>query len=658
MTTPTLGRWQWPKISDTATSLPELIRALNSRLTQFVMWMTTGPYYGLDTGETAALVVNYRYPPLNVKRYGAKGDGSDATVAFQSLFTVLTARGGGKGFVPAGSYGHILTLTPPANVELEGEGVASLITSATIGVIGLHLNAVSNVHIRRLKITSTTAATADRGDGVRATDATDCTIEDVETSGCMIGIRLTGTGLTARVHLIRPHTHHSIESGILENKCFDCTSFSPTTHHNGTTSLHHGFYMSDASSRRIRLIDILTYNNGGSGIQVGGQEHEIFGGESSFNGTNGLVNSLGSNFLVNGLFCLDNTNRGVYLDTADSVRLVGVECRRNGKEGAVVKNCKFVKLEGGAYSENAWDGVLLDGSVAGESVRECQLIGITAIDNDSGDTTTYDGVRFAAGGTNARNSVIGGVFRSSTGTTKQRNGITVGAGCSGILLIAPQTFGNKVVGISDLGDKTTLLLPNAETYSFHSANVTIDSSHNWLRCDAGGGSFTVTLPAASRYEGRSFRVSRIDANSAALVTIARAGADTINGQTSYVLRRQYEAVLLTSVSSAWYATAISLPRDTVVTVTHATPTYTVGGTEETVLVDTSGGAVQVSLPFVAGSASRVITVKKIDASANNLTIDAQGTETIDGALSVVTNVQWKSYRLQCDGTAWYVVAGF
>lgn len=68
------------------------------------------------------------------------------------------------------------------------------------------------------------------------------------------------------------------------------------------------------------------------------------------------------------------------------------------------------------------------------------------------------------------------------------------------------------------------------------------------------------------------------------------------------------------------------------------------------------GAVTLNLPAVAGlTAGTRIEVKDIsgNASTNNITIDANGSETIDGALTFVINTNYESVTLETDGTAWY-----
>jgi hypothetical protein len=75
--------------------------------------------------------------------------------------------------------------------------------------------------------------------------------------------------------------------------------------------------------------------------------------------------------------------------------------------------------------------------------------------------------------------------------------------------------------------------------------------------------------------------------------------------------------------------------------------------DQTVLVTATGGATTIKLPATA-TAGVICTVKKVDASANAVTVDGNG-HTIDGAASVSLGTQWKAVRVQGDGTNWAVI---
>ena len=74
----------------------------------------------------------------------------------------------------------------------------------------------------------------------------------------------------------------------------------------------------------------------------------------------------------------------------------------------------------------------------------------------------------------------------------------------------------------------------------------------------------------------------------------------------------------------------------------------------TAIVDTTAGVVTLTLNPVASSLSDIV-VKKINAGANNVVVDGNGAETIDGAATLSWNTQYQSYTLRPALGAWHVI---
>ena len=76
--------------------------------------------------------------------------------------------------------------------------------------------------------------------------------------------------------------------------------------------------------------------------------------------------------------------------------------------------------------------------------------------------------------------------------------------------------------------------------------------------------------------------------------------------------------------------------------------------DNVVLVDSSGGARNITLP--APSVGRVLKIKDNTGSAatNNITVLPNGSEDIDGASSKVISNNWGSVELVSDGTDWFL----
>lgn len=79
----------------------------------------------------------------------------------------------------------------------------------------------------------------------------------------------------------------------------------------------------------------------------------------------------------------------------------------------------------------------------------------------------------------------------------------------------------------------------------------------------------------------------------------------------------------------------------------------------TVLVDATAGNRLITLPSAASAFSagvgRIYNIKKIDSSANTVTVDGNGDETLDGEATLVLVEQYQSVTIQSNGSAWSVL---
>lgn len=84
-------------------------------------------------------------------------------------------------------------------------------------------------------------------------------------------------------------------------------------------------------------------------------------------------------------------------------------------------------------------------------------------------------------------------------------------------------------------------------------------------------------------------------------------------------------------------------------------TTTLDNTWHTVLAEDAGGSYSINLPAAASCTGRVYIIKKVNSSANTITIDADASETIDGATTVALTAQWSTFQIQSNGTNWFVL---
>lgn len=76
---------------------------------------------------------------------------------------------------------------------------------------------------------------------------------------------------------------------------------------------------------------------------------------------------------------------------------------------------------------------------------------------------------------------------------------------------------------------------------------------------------------------------------------------------------------------------------------------------DVLLVDASGGNLTMTLPTAAGSLNGVVTIIKVDNTANLVIADGNGSETITGQLTRNISNQYDSISMISDGTEWYLI---
>lgn len=86
-----------------------------------------------------------------------------------------------------------------------------------------------------------------------------------------------------------------------------------------------------------------------------------------------------------------------------------------------------------------------------------------------------------------------------------------------------------------------------------------------------------------------------------------------------------------------------------------TTNYTVTSTDTVVFADATSGNVTITLPAASGVAGYRFYVKRIDGSANTVTIARSGSDTIDGMTSFTLDLQYTAFGVVSNGSAWYIL---
>lgn len=86
-----------------------------------------------------------------------------------------------------------------------------------------------------------------------------------------------------------------------------------------------------------------------------------------------------------------------------------------------------------------------------------------------------------------------------------------------------------------------------------------------------------------------------------------------------------------------------------------TASYTVNYNDSIILANATGGAITVTLPAANEMTQKRIVVIKTDASANNVTLDGNGTETINGSATYALTTQYAKVEITAYNGAWYII---
>lgn len=97
-----------------------------------------------------------------------------------------------------------------------------------------------------------------------------------------------------------------------------------------------------------------------------------------------------------------------------------------------------------------------------------------------------------------------------------------------------------------------------------------------------------------------------------------------------------------------------MPKHKIQAVTDISIDYTVETGDENIVVDATDGNITVTLPTAASTNRYEFTIKRIDDSANTVTVDGAGSETIDGELTQTLD-QYDALKIVNNSTGWSII---
>lgn len=108
-----------------------------------------------------------------------------------------------------------------------------------------------------------------------------------------------------------------------------------------------------------------------------------------------------------------------------------------------------------------------------------------------------------------------------------------------------------------------------------------------------------------------------------------------------------------SISQTFSGTSLS---DTAYSIVNQTANYTATSSDGTISVDATSAGVTITLPTAVGISGKIYVIKKVDSSANSVTVATTSSQTIDGSTTYTMGYQWQSITVQSNGSNWLIIA--
>jgi hypothetical protein len=112
-----------------------------------------------------------------------------------------------------------------------------------------------------------------------------------------------------------------------------------------------------------------------------------------------------------------------------------------------------------------------------------------------------------------------------------------------------------------------------------------------------------------------------------------------------------EVLQVSGGNPAWASSPVSNS-----SVTTKTAAYTIATSDDIILADTTSAGFTLTLPTASGNTGKIFEIKKIDSTNNIVTIDGNGSETIDGDTTKKLATQNEAVTITSDGTNWVVLS--
>ncbi len=140
-----------------------------------------------------------------------------------------------------------------------------------------------------------------------------------------------------------------------------------------------------------------------------------------------------------------------------------------------------------------------------------------------------------------------------------------------------------------------------------------------------------------------------------VITVIGGGGNTINPSLENVTLINSSGITATESNTLYinnqkYATVIMGDSKGIA---NSDSPYTLTNETRTLFCDTTEGSISVNLPTAVNNNGKIFEVIKTDAAVNGITVNADGSETINGAASAGLTKQYEVLKIVSNGSSWY-----
>lgn len=200
-------------------------------------------------------------------------------------------------------------------------------------------------------------------------------------------------------------------------------------------------------------------------------------------------------------------------------------------------------------------------------------------------------------------------------------------------------------------------------------NVTANSTNQKVTVQNNGVAVG-SEPAINFIPGTNITITTSDdsANTRSNVTISTSGLGTmatqnannvtISGGTIQNVALTLDSLNSTPIGNSSPSTGVFTTMSTsglYATIVTKTSAYTLTTTDFTVLGNASTGAFTLTLPTAVNASGQIYTLKKVDSSANAVTISTTSSQTIDGLSSYALSYQYQGLQVQSTNSNWVII---